>query len=705
MNKKLLSLACFLMMVVAAKAQYPVKTIQEVQTVSQQNLAAGNDASSLALTDTVRIRGVVIMDAGLSTIVGGKQVWIQTNDGSAFSGIDVYQPFPGSGTPGDAGTGILSLVEGDSVEITGHVEEFQGETEFVPNNTNPATPIQILGSGITVKSKLITVAELNDINRNNILTTGEQYEGQYVELRDLTVSSVDYFDNGARVSFNVIDAAGNKMNVSDRFKSFRLPATGGTFVPPVVGDFILSIKGVILHSKNNRGYELHPIKPADVVWGAAAPAISGITRNVIVPNNTDQVQVSANISDQEGVAEAKLYYAVGASSNNYISVPMTANGSIYTGTLPAQADGSIVKFFIEAKDNSNPQLTSRIPNVPAEDPKFYVVRNNGLSIYDLQYTPFKSGNSGFVDQTVTVSGVVTSSVSDLGYVHIQQENQGTYAGLFVANGTGLATLLTGEKITITGVVKEYFGLTRLEAVTSVVKNGSGVITPLELDVDSFRVASQTGTEPYEGMLVKFKPAGQPLYIVDQNPDAPSNFAEYRVGKDTMDAGAGCRVLVGRQTNTSFSTKNASYVNDSIWVLNQGVDQVIVKKGDYMTSLTGIMTYAFSNFKLLPRNNNDFESYVITTGITSNFVNKGKALVYPNPVSSVMSLDYIMPVSTSDLSLNVYDIYGRLINTISLDGTTGTAKVDVSNFSQGTYIYSISSASAGVLNNGRFVVTK
>ena len=68
--------------------------------------------------------------------------------------------------------------------------------------------------------------------------------------------------------------------------------------------------------------------------------------------------------------------------------------------------------------------------------------------------------------------MVTSSVSDLGYVHIQQENQGTYAGIFVANGTGLSTLLTGEKVTITGTVKEYFGLTRWESVTSVTKNGA-----------------------------------------------------------------------------------------------------------------------------------------------------------------------------------------------------------------------------------------
>jgi predicted extracellular nuclease len=703
MNKKLLSLAFFLIVAIAALAQKPLKTIQEVQFVSQQNLAAGNDASSFGLTDTIRIRGVVVMDAGLSTIVGGKQVWIQTNDGTPFSGIDVYQPFPSAG--GDGGTGILTLVEGDSVEIVGHVEEFNGETEFVPNNTNPATPIQLLGSGITVKSKVVNVSDLNDINRNNILTTGEQWEGMYVEIKNVTVSSVDYFSNGARVSFNVIDAAGNKMNVSDRFKNFRLPATGGTFVPPVVGDFALSIKGVLLHSKNNRGYELHPIKPADVIWGASAPAISAISRNVNVPNNNDVVTISANITDLDGVASAKLYYAVGATNQSYISVNMTANGSSYTAQIPAQADGSLVKFFIEATDNATPALTSRIPNVPAEDPRFYVVRNNGLTIYDLQYTPFRSGNSGFVEQTVTVTGVVTSSKDDLGYVHIQQENQPTYAGITVANGTGIADVVTGDKVIVTGIVKEYFGLTRIENTTSILKVGTATIAPTSVNIDSFRVASSTATEPYESMLVKFSNSAGAIYINNTNADAPSNFAEYRVARDTLDPGAGCRVLAGRQTNSVFSSKNVSYVMDSIWTPNTGLPIIIVKKGDNMASLTGIMTYGFNNFKLLPRNNVDFEAYQSINSIGSSFVNKGKALVYPNPTSSVMNLDYIMPVNTADLTLKIYDIFGRTINAVSLDGTTGTANVNVSEYAQGTYIYSISSASAGVLNNGRFVVTK
>lgn len=707
MKKNLLSLGLLIFGVsFAANAQYPLKTIQEVQTVTPQNLAAGNDASPIAATDTVRIRGVVVMDAGLSTLVQGKQVWIQTNDGSPFSGIDIYQPSP-STAGDDGGTGILSLVAGDSVEITGRVEEYQGETEFIPILTNPATPIQLLGSGITVKSKLVSAGELNDNNRNNILTTGEQYEGQYIELRNMTVVTVDPFSNGSRVSFNIADAAGNRVNVSDRFIAMRLPATGGTFIAPNVGDFITSIKGVIVHSKNNRGYELQPFDRNDIIYGAAAPTISAIAKNVAVPNNNDAVTISANITDKDGVKYAKLYYAVGANNQNYTSVPMVANGNSYSAIISAQADASMVKFFIEARDNSADSLLSRIPNVPTEDPKFYVVRNNGLTIFDLQYTPFRGGNSGYVDQSVTVSGVVTASVSDLGYVYIQQENQSTFAGIPVVGGTGLDQLATGDKVTITGTVKEYFGLTRLESVTNIQKTGTGTITPVTLEPDSFRIYTTTYGEAYESMLIKFASApSKSLYITNTNADAPSNFAEYRVGRDTSDAGAGSRVMAGRQTSTAFSSKNVSYVNDSSWVPNVGLPILVVEKGDTMASITGIMTYSFSNMKLLPRNNNDFEAYSRQlVGINSKTYNKGEVVVYPNPATTIFNLKYTMPKSSANISIAVYDILGNLVAYQSLSSNEGNARIETSNLTNGTYIYVVQSANEGILNTGRVVVLK
>ena len=111
---------------------------------------------------------------------------------------------------------------------------------------------------------MLTLADINDADRNNLLQTGEQWEGVYAEFHEVTIASVDFFSGGSRVSFNVEDQFGNIMNVSDRFRVQKLPGEGGTFVAPNVGDQVDTLRGVIAHSKNNcpgytgRGYELYP---------------------------------------------------------------------------------------------------------------------------------------------------------------------------------------------------------------------------------------------------------------------------------------------------------------------------------------------------------------------------------------------------------------------------------------------------------------
>ncbi len=705
MIKKLLTVALIFSSAGLLKAQvYPVKTIQEVQTVSQAELALGNDAGLIGATDTIRVRGIVVMDANLSTLVGGKQIWIQTSGNAPFSGLDIFQPTPATG---DGGTGILALLAGDSVEITGTVLEFSGETELVPLNTTPGTPINILGGGFTPTSKLINVADLNDANRANILTTGEQWEGMYVEFQNVTVQSVDPFSSGSRVSFNIIDAAGNKVNVSDRFKSNRLPATGGTFIPPNVGDFITSIKGVIIHSKNNRGYELHPFKQSDIVYGASAPAIAGITRNPVTPTSTQTVTISANITDLDGVASASLFYAAGVANNNFVSVPMVAVGNSFSATVPAQAEGTIVKYYVSATDASVGALVSKIPNVPSSNPLFYVVRDAGLQIFDLQYTPFTDGNSGLTDQLVTVTGVVTATPNDLGYVYIQQENQLSWAGILCTGNAALSTLVLGDRVTVTGTVKETFNFTRIEAITSVSKSGTGTITPLVLNPAVFNTYNFVNNESYEGMLIKFEGTPlSPLTVVKKNADAPSNFAEFSVGLDPFDPASSSRVLAGRG-GSALSSLNVSYINDSLFIpnLNPGISPIIINQGDKFTSITGIILFSFSNMKLLPRDNNDFVGYSPAVGLSSVYAANSFVKAFPNPASTSFTVNYTLPAIANNAKVVVYDLLGKEILTQKLAGVDGSTVISVNDLANGTYLYQVQSAATGILAYGKLVVSK
>ena len=86
------------------------------------------------------------------------------------------------------------------------------------------------------------------------------------------------------------------------------------------------------------------------------------------------------------------------------------------------------------------------------------------------YGPF--GDSPLETQEVTVKGVVTAStkIGDLGYLYIQDETGSAWSGIWCV-GIGLNQFYRNEEIEVTGVVEEYYGMTRLN-VTSANKTGN-----------------------------------------------------------------------------------------------------------------------------------------------------------------------------------------------------------------------------------------
>ena len=383
MKRLVLSIAVALASTLVAQAQYPVVTIEDVQTVTPS--ALGNcDDQTFYLGDTVIIRAKVVMDgnlavpSGVGATNGHKNLWIQQDQGGPYKGLDVFS-LGGTSVSEDP----HNLVAGDSIEIVGTIEDYNGESEIFPL---AGSSITILGQGQQIYTTVVDLADLNDDERNNKLETGEQWEGAYAEIHGATVASVDFFSGGSRVSFNIEDQFGNLMNVSDRFVVQKLPAEGGSFVPPNVGDQLDTIRGIIAHSKNNcpgfsgRGYEMYPFQESDYVYGAAAPRIFNIARTPLVPSSSQNVSVNADITDNDGnVQTASLYYATGASGGSFTPVTMSfVSGETYTADIPAQADGTLIRWYISAEDDSG--LVTTLPsNDPNSNTYLYRVRNSGLS--------------------------------------------------------------------------------------------------------------------------------------------------------------------------------------------------------------------------------------------------------------------------------------------------------------------------------------
>lgn len=693
-----------------AQAQYDTLTIQQIQTVSAADLAACNDTSSYH-GDTVYVYGTVVMDGDLAQAAGGRNVWIQSGTGP-FSGLDIFTTGVPTPVPG---TDILDLAKGDSVLVKGIVAQFRGESELIP------LEVQVLDFGKDVSYTHIDLGDLNDNMKINQLPTGEQWEGVYVEITDVTVVSVDQFvaSGVERVSFDVEDANGNLLTVSDRFLAQRKPnhSPPGTFVEPVVGTKYDTIRGVVLHGFPNGcvptnsgtllGYDLDPFDPADYVIGASAPLFSGETRNPITPKPSEDVTISASIVDPDGnVVSASLFYAVGEANNNFLEIPLTASGNTYMGTIPntAFSEGDIVKYYLSATDDSALTSTSPVANTSA--PTFFAVRENGTTIYDVQYTIYNSGRSGYDGLLVTVEGIVTASAdpsSDLGFVYIQQEGRTSWGGIALTGNAALATLVRGDKVSVRGVVQDAsnFGLTRLGDIleVNVISSGNALPEPVEVNPDNFTDYDFNLTEPYECMLVRLKnPGGGDIYVVEANADAPSNFAEYRVGTNEFDPLTGSRVLAGRVTTSAFSSLNFSYINDSTWINNFGtidpsLPVCIVSTGDTMTSLSGIMYYSFGEMKLLPRNNADAENFSgancvggISTGIEDELAGT-EIRVYPSPARERVVVEYTFPRMVNG-QMFLYDMMGRVVSSAKVRGMEGALDMQVSHLTNGNYFLAV-----------------
>ena len=82
------------------------------------------------------------------------------------------------------------------------------------------------------------------------------------------------------------------------------------------------------------------------------PVIADIQQNPAVPTPTDQVTISAQITDEGTITGAFLYFSFNGSS--YDSLSMTALGAdLYEGMIAAQPAGTVVSYFLTAKNNQN----------------------------------------------------------------------------------------------------------------------------------------------------------------------------------------------------------------------------------------------------------------------------------------------------------------------------------------------------------------
>ncbi len=635
-----LTLALVYTMGMAQVNPYPLVSIDTLQFVTASKLAVNNSApdytspsfKNAVYTDTVQVEGYVTfnpMTYALSLSRYG--CFLQTTPTASPWGT-MHVLLDKGLYPGDTIGGLDQIVKyfanfnyGLKVKCTGKMSEFSGMTQLallkIESEITNLTPANI-------QPKLLNV----DVFEKNIggvqtyqPTTGEQWEGAYIELRNVTV--VDRSVNGSRWSWALQDANGNKMKVYDVSGYFRNdnldrdPATPVSFSPPLAGTTLSYVRGAVMEvvSGGITGYYVAPLKPSDIGPSTfIPPSITNRRHLPVIASSTNAVKLSCKAIDDSTIVNTMLYYAIGASNTTYTAVAMTDMGSgIYESTVPAQPNGTIVKYWFRAWDNGGHNSVDTASNALA-----YIVTDGGInSIAQLQYSPFPGGNSIWMGDTLTginVGGIVTASLYDMSFEPAIQNGTAPNSGIFFAAqaNDSVAFWRRGDSVIINScIVKETFNVTTLDRIgyyggvknyTIVSSNNNLPAFNTSLTIDSVIAKSPNFTEPYEGMLVRYND----VYCVHKNPDITSNNGEFSIYKDTS-------TVNGLRCDDDSKDIGSTY----------NVDSMVVKTKKY-GFIQGVMYFSFSNWKLEPRDRADIDGNdrsipVITRkGVDTIYVTRG-----------------------------------------------------------------------------------
>lgn len=721
--KKLLLLVAFSFLILfKTSAQYPLVSIHDLQYIDPAALAAGVDTSIYYL-DTVQLEGIVTFDPcdyGLSTTGSRVGTFLQGSSGGAFNGIHVLIDAAAIGYgPGvDALNNEVQFIDnfqvGNKVKCTGIVSSFGLSSAPVPGNSQililpVASTITGIGQAIPTPPILpISDFSQNDGTGGQIIqrTTGEQWEGSYVQFNNVQVVDISYGTGSStgRIFWSIQDQNGNKIQVrdisgwirNDTSDNFCTASGSNTPTPwdiaPYANATVSFVRGQIVEycsSSTGCNYSVSPRDLNDIgVVTASPPEISNLKLSNPVPTTSETQTVSATITDADGtVSSATLYYSVGLGNTTFTSLPMTANGSVYSATIPAITTDSVyVNYWVKAIDNAGNH--KNYPDSLATG-TFYWVINSGInSIKDIQWNPTGSGNPLYANMTLSdidIEGIVmaTTGFTDLGFVTIQ-DGVGPWHGIYL-RGQNLSTLQRGDKIKITKAkIYEYFNVTFLDSTTYTVVSNNNPLYDIYfgLTPESVRLGVFDQTEPYEGSLVGFNN----VYVVNQNPDNPSTFGEWSVDDNTSD---------------NQGMRCDDYSNDIGF--DFGLDSLSLNQN--LGFIYGIMYYSFSNWKILPRNKNDIEGYQTQTGIGNDPLQKVLGMkVYPNPAQDRFELEFQLKQS-ENLTFSLTDVSGRIVLQQNGNYPTGSGKVSFNTSGIANGIYLLQLQGNGFSYASKLVVTK
>lgn len=319
--------------------------------------------------------------------------------------------------------------------------------------------------------------------------------------------------------------------------------------------------------------------------------------------------------------------------SSYVTVSSGETWEQVTFNIIAAATSDVAEFIFSVKSTTPPHhliIDDVNISIGTVDPPVEA------TIAEIQNSTAPDGASPLAGTNVITQGVVSGVTGSSGY--FLQDGSGEWSGIYVFNAPGELTI--GDALSVTGTVTEFNGQTQLTGVLAQTVLSSGnALTATMIPTGS------ANTEAYESVLVQ---------VVNAACTASGAFGQFTVNDGSGDA----------------------LVDDVIYAFP------FVVGTSY--DITGVLQYAFSEWRILPR----FEADVtIATGIGE--LAGATVTVFPNPANNMLTLDLGGVDGRTEYSL--HDATGRLVMADVV--TADRSAIDVSALTNGVYVMALRNNSA------------
>jgi len=242
-----------------------------------------------------------------------------------------------------------------------------------------------------------------------------------------------------------------------------------------------------------------------------------------------------------------------------------------------------------------------------------------VSIYDIQFNNNTNGASNYEGSQVYTGGIVTAVRDDSSFY--LTSGSGAWSGVYVYSNDYL--LYEGDSVVLDAEVDEYYELTELKNVTNLQVISSGnIFSP------NYCNTAAADSEEFEGCYVEV-------------------------------------------SNAICNNDNAGFGE---WIVNDGSGDLIIDDLFYAFTpilnqsytVSGVVTFSYGAFKLLPRNGSDVAGFISVNETTENVF-----YMYPNPLNQ-SNLNITLQ-NNSNVSL--FNLSGQLIKNYQLKSGNNSVNLD------------------------------